>query len=379
MSDVYRISVNVKRVPFPDGLWFGAISFCRMTSRTRHHMKQWANLDFLRSIAVMLVVFQHTLLYTGRAYLVGWTGLTGVSFFFVHTCLVLMWSLERDPHVGRFYVRRIFRIYPLWIAVLVFVVLLRIPTSPLFAPHFGFYMPLPREWVPELLLLFNLRFGAHVVGASWTLPIEVQMYLMLPYLFFFMRSVRKLWPLLILDAFMILWGFYQYPPNVANLPICIPYFMGGAIAYQLTKQVRPKIPGWIFPIFIALLVTVAYRYGNYRNSWFVCLILGLSLPHFHQMRWKPLLAFSHYLARYSYGIYLCHFVAIAVGFYYLQGHTLLVKAIGFFATLIVLPLLFYHLLEEPMIRLGAKIAKRIEPGPPILVVTDQTLNMEPAP
>ena len=58
-------------------------------------MKQWANLDFLRSVAVLLVVYAHTLLYCGRLDLIGWAGLIGVCLFFVHTSLVLMWSLER--------------------------------------------------------------------------------------------------------------------------------------------------------------------------------------------------------------------------------------------------------------------------------------------
>jgi peptidoglycan/LPS O-acetylase OafA/YrhL len=56
-------------------------------------------------------------------------GSFGVLLFFVHTCLVLMYSMERSNLEGRrladnFYIRRIFRIYPLSIfAVLAAVAL----------------------------------------------------------------------------------------------------------------------------------------------------------------------------------------------------------------------------------------------------------------
>jgi len=341
-------------------------------------MKQWANLDFLRSFAVLLVVWQHSMLYSHRYALVGWSGLTGVCFFFVHTSLVLMWSLERDHHVGRFYIRRIFRIYPLWLVVLALYIAFKIPASPAFAPYFGFHMPAHKEWLPNILLLFNIEVVSPVVGASWTLPVEVQMYLLLPFLYFFVRGARKLWPLLLLDAFIVVWDIAMYPAECSILPMCIPYFLGGVMAYQLSKTVRPKVPAWVFPIFLGILAAVGFRYSNYRYSWLLCLILGLSLPHFRQMSWQPVLRASHLIAKYSYGIYLCHFIAITAGLYYLRGHGLPVRLAAFTATIVVLPVLFYHLIEEPMIRLGSNIAKRIEPGP-AAPLNEQALSLEPAP
>ena len=59
-----------------------------------------SNLDFLRSFAVLLVVSDHLMVYFGvhegsilRPRL---CGLFGVFLFFVHTSLVLMYSLERQ-------------------------------------------------------------------------------------------------------------------------------------------------------------------------------------------------------------------------------------------------------------------------------------------
>src|SRR5271166_1296778 len=81
-----------------------------------------ANLDLLRAIAVLLVLAQHL---CKRMYVEQFAGmptsswgLFGVLLFFVHTCLVLMYSMERSGLTGwslvkNFVTRRIFRIYPL--------------------------------------------------------------------------------------------------------------------------------------------------------------------------------------------------------------------------------------------------------------------------
>ena len=54
-------------------------------------MRNLTNLDFMRSVAVLVVAVSHLLLYTGYVRFIGWSGLTGVTIFFVHTSLVLMW------------------------------------------------------------------------------------------------------------------------------------------------------------------------------------------------------------------------------------------------------------------------------------------------
>jgi peptidoglycan/LPS O-acetylase OafA/YrhL len=87
-----------------------------------------ANLDFLRSAAVLLVFGSHYLdirAGLGNNNFLWHLGQLGVLIFFVHTSLVLMWSLERSYLPGRqlfapFYVRRILRIYPLSIVCVLF-------------------------------------------------------------------------------------------------------------------------------------------------------------------------------------------------------------------------------------------------------------------
>src|SRR5688500_16522490 len=99
------------------------------------------NLDALRAFAVLLVLADHVL--ETFAALDGGNfhpfdrslGRLGVLLFFVHTCFVLMGSLERGGGAGwafarEFYVRRAFRIYPLAIVCVLAVVAAGVPARP---------------------------------------------------------------------------------------------------------------------------------------------------------------------------------------------------------------------------------------------------------
>ena len=103
------------------------------------------NLDLLRAVAVLCVLAAHLILCqfdTGHWHMRGYDfwklqltelGHVGVLLFFVHTALVLMLSLERTKArqlTLNFYIRRVFRIYPLSILCVVAVVLLRVPQVP---------------------------------------------------------------------------------------------------------------------------------------------------------------------------------------------------------------------------------------------------------
>ena len=103
------------------------------------HSDKSSNLDFLRAIAVLLVYVGHTLQVLHFQTLIGSTIFynlqqMGVLIFFVHTSLVLMLSIDRQPRMvsvfSFFYIRRAFRIYPLAIVVIGTMILGSIPSFP---------------------------------------------------------------------------------------------------------------------------------------------------------------------------------------------------------------------------------------------------------
>src|ERR1700757_2677137 len=121
----------------------------------------------------------------------------GVLLFFVHTSLVLMQSLEREPGAAGFYVRRIFRIYPLAIAAIFLVIVFRIPQASISVGHFAGFHPDFGDMVSNLALMQSFSMRAPVLGPTWRLSYELQMYVLLPVLFALVTSLRRA---LILDT-----------------------------------------------------------------------------------------------------------------------------------------------------------------------------------
>jgi peptidoglycan/LPS O-acetylase OafA/YrhL len=121
------------------------------------------NLDLLRAIAVLLVVVEHTLLAMHVHWIgfldMAWLGVVGVFMFFVHTSLVLMWSLERKPHILDFYIRRAFRIYPLAIIAILATIAFRIPTMQNVDGYTYFQTRGIGNVITNLLLVQNLGWG----------------------------------------------------------------------------------------------------------------------------------------------------------------------------------------------------------------------------
>ena len=320
-------------------------------------MRDMPNLDFVRSVAVITVVVEHTLLALGNQtigpYRTQYMGVLGVLVFFVLTSLVLMWSLERKPHTLDFYIRRWFRIYPLAWAVIAIAFLFHSPTQVFFkAAH-------PN--LKELLFQASLMrmSGAELLGVMWTLQYEVEMYILLPVLFFFVRKNFALWPLLVLWALVISTA-HGVPASGHNFAVAMGYFLPGVMAYVAFGRWKPILPGWLMPVFLVTAWLVGWYHFTFHRAWFFCLIIGLGLPLFRQMTSALVLTPSRLIAKYSYGIYLTHSFAIVIGLYLLRGHSLAVRLLGELVPLIVLPVLAYHLLEHPMIRIGSRLAAKAE-------------------
>jgi len=318
------------------------------------------NLDLLRSIAVLLVVADHVLVYKGiKAYGIG---LFGVYLFFVHTCLVLMWSLERNPHTLNFYLRRVFRIYPFAIIIVLATFLLGFPPDHGSEIH---YIPLVRGslkgLIANLALMQNLHGGRSIAGVTWSLPIELDMYVFLPVLFAFTARENALWPLLLMWALIIAFLQRMFPVSDGNtFPVLIPDFLPGVIAYVGFRIRRPFVSASLLTPLLALLCLLVVLLPAYRIDWWTSLALGLTLPFFKQVRSGLVKEVSKNIAKYSYGIYLTHPLGIFFGIHLLAGHSVFVQIPVVLATTGLMSWLGYHLIEHRFIEIGKRLAERIE-------------------
>jgi peptidoglycan/LPS O-acetylase OafA/YrhL len=332
------------------------------------------NLDFLRSVAVLMVLFDHlTRHYHYDRF--GAIGLFGVLLFFVHTSLVLMYSMEKSCQTGfalvkDFYVRRFFRIYPLSILAVLAAVALHLHADGrglALAPRPGVL-----EFVSNLLLVQNLTYSSSIIGPLWSLPLEVQMYLALPFLFLWKK--RSFWPLLGLWlACGMLGHFPQAFPalNWLSVLIFVPNFLPGVMAYTLKRE--RFIPSYYWPPFVLLLGLVFLLEPTRRVGAELCLLLGIAIPQFKEITFRPLTLISHRIAMYSYGIYLGH--SFFIWFALTQHHSWIL----FWLMWLSIPAILYHAFEHPLINFGRELAGAIsrEKAPtarplPVTLVSTET-------
>ena len=320
------------------------------------------NLDALRALAITLVVLDHTLLVFGVQRFLGWQtwmmGLFGVYLFFVHTSLVLMWSLERRPNVLDFYVRRAFRIYPLAVVLILMVAFSHAAIG-------GFFEVVP--WTARSLMV-NLALMNEVVknyplvyGVTWSLGPEVLMYVLLPALFFYARSVRRVWPLLVLWCLVVLCDHHVFPTyNQGNsFFVLIPDFLAGVMAYVAFMRMRAVAPAWLFLPVILLLFAGYMQAGSIRGDWPVCLAVALLLPRFRQLAPGWFTRTTHRIAEHSYGLYLLHPIGLLLGRHMLPRSPAWVQLAVFLGFTSGTTMLAYRYFERPLILLGARVAARL--------------------
>ena len=325
------------------------------------------NLDLLRATAVLLVFAGHLTRFFNvdqfaSVPLIGLGGL-GVAIFFVHTALVLMMSLEREAAKSKvlfvpFMIRRCFRIYPLSMFVVLAVAAFHIPQATISPAHFaGWNFDAP-DLFSNLFLVQNLSFRVPLVGPMWSLAYELEMYLLLPAIFLFLRRSRWTWQLGVALAVVVsVCTAIVQSSATRNLAFYAPCFLAGILAYELRSYRRGKVPSWLWPVFVGGLAVVYLKSAMTRwDEWLVCLMLGLAIPVFARITSRAVNKTSDLIAKYSYGIYLTHFFVIWLAFEKLAGLPLAWK-IGVFVSLAAaLPVIFYHLLEEPMIQVGKRVA-----------------------
>lgn len=329
-----------------------------------------ANLDVLRSAAVIFVVVSHLLIegwgYGKGTYSTQTLGTLGVLIFFVHTCLVLMLSLERQaaregqfPKALPFLVARAFRIYPLSV-----VVVATVSTVAWTSDQFH-----PGGWaiLSNILLIQNLTGHASIPPVLWSLPFELQMYLFLPSLYMLVSLTGKqaryhigaLWTGMVL----VILGFWKMGWDY-GLILFFPCFLPGVLAFCLRDVRRELAPSVLFLFVGVMAVIYPWMVGHGIKatvfSWPICLVLGILIAYCREISVPGLKAVSEIIARYSFGLYLVHVPMINFAFHYLDWLPRFVSWLVFFAGTGGLACLAYHAIEKPCTDFGRGVADRLK-------------------
>nr|WP_275467062.1 acyltransferase [Streptomyces noursei] len=157
------------------------------------------SLTGMRFVAALLVFIAHVSaawmftdqsLNKGLSTYLGMFGSLGVSFFFLLSGFVLTWSARDGDRSGRFWRRRLTKIYPTHFVTWVAALLLGLAAGQ--ALTAGQFLPglfLVQTWVPDPLVLNGVN------SPAWSLSVELVFYLCFPVLIGLVKKIRpeRLW------------------------------------------------------------------------------------------------------------------------------------------------------------------------------------------
>ena len=345
-------------------------------------------IEFFRGIAALMVLTSHYYVaFISEELSVFNFLMTGYDFFFVISGFVFGKTIYSTTSVSLFpyMIRRFFRIYPLYVCSLVLYYLFT-ATDP-----------------DKLLYFFRHLFFLQTTGsvrevfffnpAYWTLPVEIEFYILVPALAFlntkYPRLILVLLPCSI--AFRYVMALFSLDPPAINIYTLVSYhlpgffieFIVGILLYRVseTYQHNKKLfPLSIVALFIgiSILVLSAFlflKFGpegllehaltkSYFTPFCACgyaciLFFSLSLIKTFNVK-NHFIGLCLFMGKISYGMYLFHNL-IPLIFRKLDFKMHGIKDFLLcLAIVIVLSMILNYSLEQPLRSYGRRLSKRLE-------------------
>ena len=339
-------------------------------------MKRIHILDSLRGIAALQVLLFHVNnqllgdLSPIASYFIN--GISPVAFFFVLSGFVLSYPyFKKNNNIDyyKFIIKRIFRIYPLYIVILILVVIFQKDVSFI-------------KWIQECSIFFG---DFSLLYPAWTLEVEIVGSLFIPFLIL-LRSNNKIyyWCFSIIIYLAVIKDIQPYILN---------FIFGVEVAYLHAKKELYKFKKFVILIsalgyvLINLIniktyqsVSLYYNTNTFESN--LVLVLSLISPYIYIiaglfsiviisccLESKKIQSMFNkkvfiLLGNLSYGIYLTHFFILFIFTPFLDQlnfitgspvYSYMIILTATFLTSTMLSYLLYNLIEIPFIKLGKRL------------------------
>jgi len=331
--------------------------------------RYFPELDGLRTISILLVISVHT----ADPLWLPLHGQIGVTVFFVIsgfliTTLLLREETERgSASIGAFYIRRVFRILPVYYlalmacALLIGVLNVRTGGAALWRA-FPYYLTYQNEFAPDGPGFWH----------TWSLAIEEKFYLLWPLVFSIgaLRSRRTgiTVALVVLTCAASLSSSGQYAATYAPI-LCgclLAQLMHHARTYEVVRAIATT------PVLLALLAVMVAHTALFETTGHAHVIFGLlvtlALPSLLLgSGWgKAVLTnrIMRHIGTRSYAVYLIHLMAKSVIDRLLAPGGSTGVQLARLALIVALSLvgaeIIYRVVEKPMIQRGRRLARKRE-------------------
>ncbi|MFH0864575.1 MAG: acyltransferase [Bacteroidota bacterium] len=365
---------------------------------------QFHTLDALRFFAFLKVYLLHVPLqgnFPVFSFLKSGGGF-GVSFFFVLSGFLITYLLSAEKkntgqiNLKKFFLRRSFRIWPLYFLILIIIFLLPFGFKEQAGLHItGGYNP---DWKYSFSFLENyvmLYKDCYPITTPlsifWSLCIEEHFYIVWMLLVFFI-PFKKIHYFLI-TAIVLSWVARYAEPCVFqdtlirsnDLFTNADFFASGGILgylvarnYEsisgLSSKIVPPVKYSLILFIILILIFHEYVLPGTQNIFYIinptliailfAMLIFILIPQDSKIRIGKKNILS-YLGRISYGLYVYHLIFIHITFQYFINHKIILDDWGTlslyilitFGGTVLLSMISFHFFEKPFLQLREKIFK----------------------
>ncbi|MFW3346081.1 acyltransferase family protein [Aliarcobacter butzleri] len=319
------------------------------------------NFDILRLVLAILVYFAHWNTLSVQNIEIFIFKLSGfaVDMFFVVSGFLIFWSYENDQNNKNFYIKRFFRIFPLYVFLIVLQTLFFIGFSD------GKVIEIVKYFVVNIFFLnflapsigytlSGLEVNA-INGSLWTLKNEVAFYVIVPLIF----MLYKRFGIILLLIMYILSVIYMFIVNfigmeklLVQFPAQLRLFLVGIICYIIFKKFNKN------NIYLAVLIS------------FLLVVLFKDIIYFKYMIYPMCIGifviFCAYFIKYikvdfdfSYSFYILHFPVIQLALYFgINPTNPIISFLTLFTVILILSYLSEKYIEKKFIKIGKDIIKR---------------------
>lgn len=340
-------------------------------------------IDALRGYAILSVIVVHTGGVTGFAPATAW-GARGVQLFFVVSAftLALSWTARAVEGVAAFYVRRIFRIAPMyWVAICFFLWTWQTDAPRCFGE--------PNVGLLQILTSATLTHGFRpdtilaIVPGGWSVADEAIFYWLFPVLAVLLTSVWRAVLFLVLAFMAASWWYYEvrgvlpvlfpsFPRDqmllfgILAFPIQLAAFAAGFLAFNVSRtRWRPHAAVIELGLVAALCWLAWSLYSDVHNVPLISVAFGavVSIMALGAGRYLVNPAICH-VGKVSYSAYFIHFVFLYNKDCPLTDLYGVTSPAGFVVVLslvtivtVAIATITYRTIERPMIGLGERILR----------------------
>ncbi len=334
------------------------------------------NFDLLRLLFAATVCFVHADELSGYTE-IGWisqvlSSEVAVKAFFVVSGFLIFMSYERSSSIPNYFIKRIRRIYPAYVTVVIaaaflLVLVSRFDYREYFSVDWFKYLAVNLVFLnflqPTLPGVFEANYFTAVNGALWTLKIEVLFYLSVPVFGWLFKKISRTWVLLggyvlsivyvlICNVLAVRTGNAMYAELGRQLPGQLSYFLGGAFLYYHLPFFE-KYAAYFLGVGVLVLVVDAFQPLILLEPFALAAVVIFFGLFFYVGEFSK-------NGDFSYGVYILHFpiLQIFIQYGWLRDMPWLYLCVALLVTLAVAVFLWHGVEKRFLFKGSHYISKR---------------------